>query len=355
MRYYVLAMLGMLLTVNAAIAATPELLPASGSDAIAQMESDLYHASSELDGVAIYGDGFKRNQKGGGSTFTAGVEATYLKANFRNYVAGFFEDADDSLLGGAPFGHDWEAAPRIWIGWEHCCGKGIRARYWEYDAESRMTDLSVNGSDFVASSFISDLDAYTVDLEYTCRACHGRSSYLYMLGVRHNAIDHRFAGQSIIYDDDTSVDFGLQTIGRRFDGTGVTYGMEVRRPVTNNIALLWNMRGSYTWGRNKATLVDLDVDVDVGGNADSDADIVLDSSSDTVFVGELQAGIEWSRCFNSCGGGRAFARTMFEGQWWDLNRRGLRDDDNNLAVADALGNGRGAQFYGLTFTVGFER
>ena len=58
----------------------------------------------------------------------AGVEATYLRANYYTLSTG-----------GDSNGFGYNAAPRLWLGWQTRSGWGIRGRYWDFDANKQQS------------------------------------------------------------------------------------------------------------------------------------------------------------------------------------------------------------------------
>jgi hypothetical protein len=320
-------------------------------DPLACMESDLRQAS------AIVGDGGCGSCDtcgqgdsgccGPDSRFTAGVEATYL----RPYLESNILSNQNELFSDFTY----EAAPRIWVGFENC-GRGLRARYWQYDAEAeRISDASFvsdndSGDSVFFDEFTADMEAYTIDIEVTKRFQRNCWDILATLGVRHAAVAYRNHQREFSSDSDvTNID--TLDLSRRFDGLGVTVSAEGRRPIGGSrLAFFWTARGSACWGDNKAQFFQVQDGVLEDGNLSASFNSSFESENDVLYIGEFQLGIEWRQGLECCSG-TVFARTSFEGQIWNLEDS---DIEGSLIPEDSLGNGYFG-FYGLAFAVGFER
>jgi hypothetical protein len=273
------------------------------------------------------------------------VEATFLRPDFDDARADVISDATTE------FDFDFEAAPRVWLGVENCCGVGARVRYWEFDAEAEFDNQVIVPSpvnSVVGTSSCGALDTYVVDLEATKRVCRGCSEWLGSFGVRHVGLGYSAEGTFLNVATGVDSDMTTEDLSRRFDGTGLTGALEGRRPFGDgDLALVWSVRGSVVWGDNKANKVEVDIDSDIDGSISVDTDVDVARESDTLFIGELQAGVEWRRPVR-CLSCDVFARAVFEGQWWGL------DNGTALSSGDALAEGDFA-LYGASFALGVSR
>ena len=123
-------------------------------------------------------------------------------------------------------------------------------------------------------------------------------------------------------DDATAI---LSQSDSDFKGTGLTASIGIRRPVfESRLSLICNLRGSVLWGgndlRTNVTVAEV-VPVGVGDLDlnDFQQPSLFGSNGNGMWIGEVQAGGEWNTPISSdFGGGNAFIRAMFEGQWWQL-------------------------------------
>jgi hypothetical protein len=284
----------------------------------------------------------------------AGVEATYLKPELH----------DDGPLN--PFReYDYEAAPRIWLHWQAPSGSGVRARYWSLDAEEQFSAVGDIGEQFGddeestgALTFDDDLEIDAVDLELTRAFVFHHFYGLATLGVRHGRLNRHVTQQFTIFDvddgggDDASIIF--QEGDRRFEGTGITTALDLRRPIMQSrLAAVCNLRGSVLWGDNDLDLSGAVIEAVPVGPGDLDINDFeqfrfFGSNGREMWIGEVQIGGEWNTPLSSgFGGGNAFIRLLVEGQWWRLpgvSTPGGPDADRQMH-----------EFLGITAAAGFTR
>jgi len=253
---------------------------------------------------------------------------------------------------------DTEAAPRIWLQWQNRNGWGLRARYWDFDAEQRNSGAGEFGNTLAAQVTLDDLEIYAVDLELTRNFSLGRIECCASFGARQG----RFHRQQIldlnVFDlgggggDDASVI--LQEFDRDLNGAGITTSLGMRRPfLDSRLALVCNLRGSVLWGGNDLTQNLTVIEVVPVGVGDLDLNdfqqlSFFGSNGNGMWIGEIQAGGEWNTPFNNgMGCGNAFMRLLFEGQWWNL--------PGVTSNGDISSNDQMYQFVGLTAAVGITR
>jgi hypothetical protein len=271
--------------------------------------------------------------------WTAGVEATFLNPDLNNSFAqfGVIEAAEDRVDYFDTETTDTDSfylAPRIWIGVQ---GRkwGVNLRYFHLNANEGAYDpvLGSDGSwdgencgvpDFGYSS-CNTLEAYTIDLEVTRRVCVHNCAMQFSMGVRHASLsqDEQISGAALT--DDSAV-FGFASAHRESRGTGLVFGWYGRRPIFPCSCVHWfyNARFSPVWGPTQtasetgAMIAVTDPGADVVGAAGSvnNASTYVD---DTMFIGEIQLGLEWEyglRCLPA----NAFFRAAVEYQRWDGGR-----------------------------------
>jgi hypothetical protein len=271
--------------------------------------------------------------------WTAGVEATFLNPDLNNSIAQFgvveasqeradYFDSQDSDV------DSFYLAPRVWIGVQGCKW-GVNFRYFHLNASEGEYDpvLGSDGSwdgpdcgvpDFGYSA-CNTLEAYTIDLEVTRRVCIHNCAMQFSMGVRHASLsnDEQIAGAALT--DDSAV-FGFASAHRNSRGTGLVFGWYGRRPIFPCSCVHWfyNARFSPVWGPTQtasetgAMIAVSDPNADVSGAAGSvnNAATYVD---DTMFIGEIQVGLEWEyglRCLPA----NAFFRAAVEYQRWDGGR-----------------------------------
>lgn len=249
--------------------------------------------------------------------WAVGIEATYLKPDY--------SQTNDSF--DLPNNFQYEAAPRVWAEYVMMNGWGVRGAYWTYDAEQNFMG-EFNEPDTVGATVLADnLDLYAVDLELTRRFTIRRSEFWLSLGARNGRLHRSLTNQFAIFDiaggggDDTT--FVNQTLDRDFNGTGLTTNIGLRRLLgTSRIALVSNFRNSVLWGGNRVKAEGTLAEAIPVGAGDLDLNDFspfggTGSNSQAMWIGEFQIGGEWiCPLAGTSDGGWAFARLMFEGQWW---------------------------------------
>jgi hypothetical protein len=273
--------------------------------------------------------------------WAVGVEATYLKPDFQES-----NDAFDP-----PNNFQYQAAPRVWAEYVMMNGWGVRGAYWTYDAQQSFSNTA-NSTDTVAASQTTDnLNLYAIDLELTRRFQIYRSQFWLSLGARNGRLKRSISQQLSVFDlaggggDDAT--FIQQQGDRDFNGTGITTNIGLRRLLgTSRIALVSNFRNSVLWGGNQVnvngTLGEV-VPVGAGDlNLNSYDQLSLSgSNSQAMWIGEFQVGGEWiCPLAGTLDGGWAFARLMFEAQWWKVpgvDVTGFGPDRVNSQMYDFMG------------------
>lgn len=216
-------------------------------------------------------------------------------------------------------------APRVWVGrrWGEDGKWGVQARYWYLSQNSYYKPDEVVptvGANFATVDAADRLRAYTIDLEGVRSYSPGNWKIDTFLGARHGSFDI----DSQIYD------FGVFTTGNftnlflangsSFDGTGLTYGMAIRRPIgQSNFNLFASLRGGSLWGqtdsygRSSGTIASSPSAPLVGA-----ATVRRNNAKADTQIAEFQFGVEWNYALEFMPA-NYFFRTAYEYQDWDIN------------------------------------
>ncbi len=239
-----------------------------------------------------------------------GGEVVFLQPHHSNGIQG---------IDGTDLRFDFEASPRVWLGWTTCSGLGFRARYWDFD----HTATGPSGEDpalIVGHGF----DVATIDMEITDTLTICRVWDLTLSGgARYVDFEERqFATGG------TEVPVNA-AIGYRSSSWGPTLGAELRRPVWRCVSLIGNVRGSILFG-------------DENEFTDPDGLLIDHEQSNVRSIGEMQLCAEWRR--ETCRGSRWFLRGAVEGQYWS-GFSGEHGFDGNEAIG----------FFGFALSAGLSR
>jgi len=311
------------------------------STRFASMQAELEELRAKAEQISYGGDGkIACNDCGsvgcnclcdvGCGGFFAGAEAVIVRAHIGD---GAENDVVDAAIDAR---YDYKVTPRIWLGYRNCEGLGIRARWWNFDQDSNLSDAATDPDDEV--SFHS-LNVQAVDLEATQLVCWGPLQMNFAMGARYGKVEG--TGTNIYdFDGDLDVDAGQSD----FEGFGPTFALEARRPIScSNFALIGNLRNSLLFGNNNS----VDIDADVGNQGFNN--VVLDTGErkDTaVYVVESQVGAEYTRCLGS---GVLSIRAVMEGQFWG---KSIAQNDPGSTSSDNLDEDLG--FFGATFGVEYS-
>ena len=209
---------------------------------------------------------------------------------------------------------DFEASPRLAIGYISPDGLGVRARCWKYK------HTAIGTEDFPRQPFIS-VDTYTIDFEVLERLCVGCYSTLEIsAGMRYNYFEETIFDE---YDDN------LQQV--RFKGFGGMVGAQLNRRLAVGGALYVRARGTILMDDKDLFTVD-------------DSPIVL--SDTTVGVTEIGFGYIYSQCLRS--GAKVSANFGVEWQNW-YNYSNTMDTQVDIRSSEDVG------FGGMLVGIGLER
>lgn len=295
----------------------------------------------------------------------AGVEATYL-APIYNESMGLFTLTD--VGGGAAVAtrsdfdtaEELTGAPRITLGHTGKGRFGFQFRYWELNNANGRNDLPdpIVGNQIQALGGEDRFNAYTIDLEATRAFCYRGCNMLGTFGVRHGSIDHDRVERVTGFVNGDAFQLGART-GEEFHGTGLTFSLSGLKSINpcRGLAFYSSMRGSTLWGGAETTAITTSSFSGPGGTAGSINGAIVDED-ETMFIGEIGAGLQWSRCVRNFNG-RMFARVGAEYQYWGTSDANAvaQSSSGTVGVSDgtALANGgdQSTSLVGLTLMTGF--
>jgi len=302
--------------------------------------------------------------------FVGGAEVAFLKPSFNNNVAlvsgtttfptdgvgqGVGQvviETNTSTSSATDFTSDYQASPRVWLGYVNSGGFGARVRYWQYDQSmSQFGTVTPNGnggtnsiyaptyvglgSSSVGSSIPGDavsasqhLHMYTVDAEITQWMQLGLWDITFGGGLRDagvyiDRVNTFIPGPN---SEDTSYS---RTLSNHFDGLGPTVFTEFRRPFGDHgLAFVGKVRGSLLYGsKSLATTL----------TNETETDTYTQTAQGCLGVAEISLGMEWSReVFSDT---TLFVRSTWENQYW-------ANTGNSVGTTDSLG------LNGFTLAVG---
>lgn len=261
----------------------------------------------------------------GHSGWYAGVEATYLAPLYGQDFA-CFTLVDVPTRSRLQVRSDFDTAeeltgaPRVVLGYTDDCGVGIQARYWELNNAISDTalPLPITGNQIQHLGGEDSFEAYTIDLELTKPFTYRGLNLFGTLGARHASIDHTRANRVLGGMNGDIISLGSQQ-SEQFNGTGFTTSLSSLTPFRRCRGLSF-----YTTGRTSVVFGEADtlatataLSAGPGGN-NGLVNGQLNEDDEAMFISEIGAGLQWSRCVRSFKG-RMFARLGVEYQYWDAS------------------------------------
>lgn len=265
--------------------------------------------------------------------FFVGTEFSYLNINAKTGGRITLSQSDTTAPGVATVSFrdgdgmtDIGYAPRMWIGRRFGEDErwGIQARYWNLSQNGSYVppDASAppTGSNFATYTEADRLSAYTIDLEGIRSYSPGNWKIDTFLGARHGSfeVDSQIHGFGVFTTGNFTNLF--LSNGSSFDGTGLTYGLAVRRPIgESRFSLFASARGGSLWGqtdsygRSAGTVASSPSAPLVGA-----ATVTRANAKSDLQMAEIQAGVQWDYALE-CLPANFFFRTAYEYQDWDIN------------------------------------
>jgi hypothetical protein len=239
------------------------------------------------------------------SNFYAGFDLAVLKPHIGTIGAEFFGhpavDVTPSF--------DYEASPRIWLGWDNAEGVGVRARYWTFESDATLAFPQDGNHDFFGPVLgtTSWLNADTLDFEATLRGCLGQLQFQLAGGFRYATIETGLGVYGEVGEGDNGGDeFALAGIGMDFEGIGPTIAANVVRPIgSRGLALVGSARSSWMYGTTDIYPAGELAQIPVAAYVDDHM----------MQINEVSLGVQWSRCLAR--GGQISVAAVWEAQAWE--------------------------------------
>lgn len=259
----------------------------------------------------------------------AGFEAVIVKPRFENNIAYTRVESDgvsNTSFTEREFDYDLEFSPRVYVGWRHSDGIGLRATWWHFDhtAGVAATNPPANGfgmiippafadvdisSNVPTDSFAAstDLNAYTIDIEATKETQFQSWSLGVGFGFRYARVEQGYLAR---LSDAGNDPLGQIDYRQSIEGIGPTISAMAVRPITCQTAIFAKARGSLLYGDGESSLSageDLDLATPILTTHATNRD-------DLLSIAEIQVGLQWhSACYHVY---QPFLTVAMEGQMW---------------------------------------
>lgn len=267
------------------------------------------------------------------SGFFVGTEYSLLHwdANTGGRVTLSFDDSntagvDESILDGSGF-DGYTTAPRLWLGYQFGEKWGVVGRYWSIQASESHKPHLVPGTtelpNFATEIATNRADAYSVDVEAIRRWRPGQWEIDTSVGSRYVNMNTEATVQAFgVFTTGNFVNLNFGN-GYGFDGTGVTYGTAIKRPICDSrFHFFASGRGSHlagqtdSFGRVAGTVASAPSTPLLGA-----ATVTRNNSDATMDIWEMQVGTQLDFGLQCLPKAKAFFRAAFEGQLWEIDGR----------------------------------
>jgi hypothetical protein len=254
--------------------------------------------------------------------FYADIEATFLAPDFDHQslaIVGvdLVGDRIATFNPGASVEDNMYVGPRITLGVQGECW-GLAGRFWKLSDSATSSDF---GTWYDTSTF-QRFNAFTTDLEITRQFCRGCWAGQVAFGVRHAELDFDSCLRAdrvfdfVPLEDDPFVS-GMAGASNQFQGTGLTFALLAKRPITSKAYLFCGLRGSVLWGEAVNTVSGSAMLATPDDLAFGSGEVAVGCDK-TMFIGEVQVGLQYE-CPLRCVPANAFFRVAFEYQNWSVD------------------------------------
>ncbi|HEX5472250.1 MAG TPA: hypothetical protein VFW73_10200 [Lacipirellulaceae bacterium] len=220
---------------------------------------------------------------------------------------------------------DWGYAPRVWLGAQLTDVWGVRGRYWRLsDNDLHSPEITPGttptGTNFATFETTDRMEAFTADVE-AVRSMEWRGWKAdAFVGGRHAEFS----------TDSNNLAFGVFTTGNfinltlqngcEFDGSGVTYGGELRHRLGNShLYAFGSVRGSALDGHSDSfARADGAVASSPSAPLVGAATVRRNDAEARLYIFEVQGGLEFEWALEEIPA-NFFFRTAYEYQRWDID------------------------------------
>ncbi len=201
--------------------------------------------------------------------------------------------------------YDYEATPRIWLGYNGC-GLGVRGHWWWFDgdADPRAELLILTPSIVATITSQESLELDLADLEVTKLFSACGSTIVVAAGARDVRYERREQLLQTIVNNNVLITAVSVTEREQIEAIGPTVAAEVVTPVTANWSVYTGFRATIGFGDQETS--------DFVQNLLTGAVLAIDEEeqNDRIQVIELDLGLQYAV-------GRWFARAGWQAQHWD--------------------------------------
>jgi|GEM_PF-1417420 len=300
------------------------------NDPIRLLEAKVESLQSQLDSLratSCVQECNPVNSTCGGGLYL-GAAAVFAKPHFKEafqYSQTNFQTGLQSLV---PFSYDYEVTPRVWLGYRNADGFGVRATWWNFDADGQTSSNTADGINiygahavnviFPANIFaavpgetLTNTDSLETQIQNYYLTYDGSMAGFEFsggLGLRYAKLDQSF---NSVVQDQAGIPVRLLDWQRQYSGIGPAMSVEAKKRLGSTpFSFVTNAGGAFLFGTkalNRTVLGDQ-------SPQPSSPFLSLDDADEVVGIGELGLGLEWSRPLANRH--HLTVRGQYEGQLW---------------------------------------
>lgn len=310
--------------------ADPVTEPPGTYDPIESLEAKINSLQSQVDSMQQIdiGQACDRCDETGRGGFYVGAAAVFAKPHLKEAFQHSRTNRATGRQALVPFEYDYEATPRINLGYRTAQGFGVRATFWDFDADGETRSNVSDGNTVYGAHAITvifpanifafgpgqvlqssdSLEARIINYYATYDASIGGFDISGGVGLRNVRL--RQSLNSVVRDPN-GAQIRRLTWERNYEGLGPAVTVDASRRIGNSpFSVFTQAGGSFLFGTKS---IDRTVVGDLSPQPASPI-LQLEDADEVVGVGELGLGVEWSRQLAS--GHNLSVRGSYEGSLW---------------------------------------
>ncbi len=266
------------------------------------------------------------NNEAGGLNFGAAV--VFAKPHFKEA----FQYSQTNLLTGQqtliPFNYDYQATPRVWLGYQRSDSFGFRVTFWNFDEDGQTSSNTADGFNIYGAHAVSIIfpanifasmpgetltnadslktQIYNYDVTYDAHVAG--FDILGKLGLRYASLEQTL--DSVVFDP-TGTPIAQLNWKRAYDGLGPSVSVDAKKRLgLSPVSVVAQGGGAFLFGTKTLNRTVL------GDQSPQPAApfLSLEDADEVVGIGELGLGVEW--CHWLANGHHLLIRGQYEGQLW---------------------------------------
>ena len=299
-----------------------------GSSQSSYLETRVANLEAQIQSMQMNASNYSGNSNCnncGERGFYFGAAAVWAKPHFKES----FEYSQTSLATGqqtlTPFEYDYNATPRIWLGFRNAGGVGLRATYWNFDAAGATRTNTADGLNLFGAHAVTIIFPANIFAAIPGSSMETQSRLETQITNLYATYDVTYSGVNVSGGVGLRYATLRQTLGatvtgpvpaslnwtREYDGVGPSVALEMRKRIKcSRFSGIAKGSGALLYGTKS-------IERTVVGDQSPQPAVPflrLSDADEVVGIGEFGFGLEWAATM-AHGSELAIAGT-YEGQLW---------------------------------------